>query len=218
MSYLHTDRRLFLGTLGTAFFTTRGLFAEHLAATPQLTEGPYYPDRLPLDTDNDLVIINNNITPAVGQITHLSGRVLDANGSPIKDAIVEIWQSDTHGAYIHSQSPNRASLDGNFQGFGKFLTASTGEYRFRTIKPGLYDGRTRHIHFKVKKSGQELLTSQIFFNGEPLNRNDMVLSDIRDPFDRELVIADFKAVPDSKTGDIAARFDIVVGRTPRLPE
>jgi protocatechuate 3,4-dioxygenase beta subunit len=70
----------------------------------------------------------------------------------------------------------------------------------------------------VKKSGQELLTSQIFFNGEPLNRNDMVLSDLRDPFDRELVIADFQAVPDSKTGDIAARFDIVVGRTPRLSE
>ncbi len=215
---MHPDRRIFLGTLGAAFFTTRGLFAEHLAATPELTEGPYYPDKLPLDTDNDLVIINNNITPAVGQITHLSGRVLDSSGSPIKDAVVEIWQSDTHGAYIHSQSPNKASLDRNFQGFGKFLTASTGEYRFRTIKPGLYDGRTRHIHFKVKKSGQELLTSQIFFNGEPLNRNDMVLSDLRDPFDRELVIADFQAVPDSKTGDIAARFDIVVGRTPRLSE
>jgi protocatechuate 3,4-dioxygenase beta subunit len=212
------DRRLFLGALGVVFFTTRGLFAEHLAATPRLTEGPYYPDHLPLDTDNDLVIIDNNITPAVGQITHLSGRVLDSSGNPVKGAVVEIWQSDTHGAYIHSRSPNKASLDRNFQGFGTFVTASTGEYRFRTIKPGLYDGRTRHIHFKVKKSGQELLTSQIFFDGEPLNRTDMVLADLRDPFDRELVIADFQPLPNVKTGEIAARFDIVLGRTPRMPE
>ena len=213
-----TNRRLFLTALGTAFFTTRGLFAEYLSATPQLTEGPYYPDHLPLDTDNDLVIINNSITPAVGQITHLTGRVLDSGGSPIKDAVVEIWQSDPHGAYIHSRSPKQAALDRNFQGFGKFETVSNGEYRFRTVKPGLYDGRTRHIHFKVKKGGRELLTSQIFFRGEPLNANDMVLGGLRDPFDRELVMADLKPVPASKTGEITARFDIVVGSAPRLSE
>lgn len=213
-----TGRRLFLGTLGAAFFTTRGLFAEHLSATPQLTEGPYYPDHLPLDTDNDLVIINNSITPAVGQITHIGGRVLDASGSPIKDAVVEIWQADPHGAYIHSRSPNKAALDKNFQGFGTFQTSSTGEYRFRTVKPGYYDGRTTHIHFKVKKGRQELLTSQIFFRGDPENAHDGVLGELGDPFDRELVLADFKPVPNSKTNDIAANFEIVVGRTPRLPE
>jgi protocatechuate 3,4-dioxygenase, beta subunit len=218
MTHLLTGRRLFLGTCSAAFVSTRGLFAEYLAATPRLTEGPYYPDKLPLDTDNDLVVINNSLTPAVGEITHLTGRVLDASGSPVKDAVVEIWQSDPHGAYIHSRSPNRASLDRNFQGFGTFLTASTGEYRFRTVKPGLYDGRTRHIHFKVKKSGRELLTSQIFFRGEPLNARDMVLSELRDPFDRELVIADFRPVPDSRIGEIAAKFEIVLGRTPALSE
>jgi len=218
MTKLHANRRLFLGTLGAAFLAAPGLFAEYLAATPELTEGPYYPDHLPLDTDNDLVIINNSITPAVGQITHLSGRVLDSGGSPIKDAVVEIWQSDPHGAYIHSRSPNKAALDKNFQGFGKFQTASTGEYRFRTVKPGFYDGRTLHIHFKVKKGGRELLTSQIFFRGEPQNANDMVLGELRDPFDRELVIADFKPVPNSKMNEIAAKFEIVVGRTPRLEE
>src|SRR5271168_3557735 len=103
MTKLHANRRLFLGTLGAAFLAAPGLFAEYLSATPQLTEGPYYPDHLPLDTDNDLVIINNSITPAVGQITHIGGRVLDANGSPIKDAVIEIWQADPHGAYIHSR-------------------------------------------------------------------------------------------------------------------
>src|SRR5436309_10352545 len=80
--------------LGAAAFFTPGLFAEELARTPRLTEGPFYPDKLPLDTDNDLLIVNNSITPAVGEITHLTGRVLDANGTPIKDAVVEIWQVD----------------------------------------------------------------------------------------------------------------------------
>ena len=218
MQQSFTGRRSFLGVCGAAFLSTRGLFAEYLASTPRLTEGPYYPDKLPLDTDNDLVIVNNSLTPAAGEITHLTGRVLNASGSPVKDAVVEIWQADPHGAYIHSRSPNKAGLDRNFQGFGTFLTASTGEYRFRTIKPGLYDGRTRHIHFKVKKSGRELLTSQIFFRGEAQNANDGVLSELRDPFDRELVIADFRPVPNSKIGEIAANFEIVLGRTPGLPE
>ena len=69
-----------------------GVFAEELARTPAMTEGPFYPDRLPLDTDNDLVIIGNSTTPAVGEITHLSGRVLSPNGSPLNNLVVEIWQ------------------------------------------------------------------------------------------------------------------------------
>ena len=81
-SHSAPDRRVFLGALGAAFFTTRGLFAEELLRTPTLTEGPFYPDKLPLDTDNDLIIINDNITPAVGEITHLTGRVLGADRQP----------------------------------------------------------------------------------------------------------------------------------------
>ena len=90
-------RRAFLGTLllGAAAFTTRGLFAEELARTPPQTEGPFYPDKLPLDTDNDLLIVNDAITPAVGEITHLSGRILDAKGNPVRNALVEIWQWTT---------------------------------------------------------------------------------------------------------------------------
>ena len=72
------SRRAFMATVATsaAFFTVKGAYAEQLAATPERTEGPFYPDRLPLDTDNDLIIINDSITPAVGEITHLSGRIL----------------------------------------------------------------------------------------------------------------------------------------------
>src|SRR5271157_6024980 len=102
--------------LGAAAFLTPGVFAEELARTPRLTEGPFYPDRLPLDTDNDLVIVNNSITPAVGEITHLTGKVLDTSGSPVKDAVVEIWQVDNKGVYIHSADSGRRQRDTNFQG------------------------------------------------------------------------------------------------------
>src|SRR5438034_1460824 len=100
-------RRSFLRTaaitLGTAAFTTPSLFAEELARTPRMTEGPFYPDKLPLDTDNDLIIINDSITPAVGEITHLGGRVLGPGGEPIKDAVVETWQCDANAVYLHTR-------------------------------------------------------------------------------------------------------------------
>src|SRR4051794_37188307 len=96
------SRRGFLGalTFGAAALTTRGLFAEELVRTPSQTEGPFYPDKLPLDTDNALLIINDAIPPAVGSVTHLGGRILDAKGDPVRNALVEIWQVDDKGAYI----------------------------------------------------------------------------------------------------------------------
>src|SRR5262249_22296479 len=104
--------------------------------------------------------------------------------------------------------------DENFQGFGRFTTGTKGEYRFRTIKPVPYPGRTPHIHVKVKKGNRELLTTQIFIAGHQQNANDGVLRGIRDSFERELVQVDFKPVKDSKIGELAARFDIVIGVTP----
>jgi protocatechuate 3,4-dioxygenase beta subunit len=211
------SRRHFLGgglALGAAAFATPGAFAEELARTPRLTEGPFYPDKLPLDTDNDLLVINDSITPAVGEITHLSGKVFDVRGEPVANAAIEIWQVDSKGVYINTRDSGGRERDTNFQGFGRFTTGSTGEYYFRTIKPVPYTGRTPHIHVKVKKGGRELLTTQLFINGHPQNRGDMVLGEIRDPLDRELVLVDFKPVPGSKLGELAARFDIVIGRTP----
>jgi protocatechuate 3,4-dioxygenase, beta subunit len=202
---------LALGVGAAAFSTARGAFAEELARTPRLTEGPFYPPRLPLDTDNDLLIINDSITPAVGDVTHLTGRVLSASGEPILNAVVEIWQCDSKMVYI---AQGASGADPNFQGFGRFLTGSSGEYYFRTIKPAPYTGRTPHIHVKVEKGGKELLTTQIFINGYPQNKTDGVFRGIRDPLERELVLADFKPIKDSKIGELAARFDIVVGVTP----
>jgi protocatechuate 3,4-dioxygenase, beta subunit len=214
------SRRHFLRgglALGAAALFPAHLFAEELLRTPRLTEGPFYPDRLPLDTDNDLIIINDSLTPAVGEVTHLTGRILDASGSPVKDATIEIWQCDAHAVYIHTRDsgPKEKQRDKNFQGFGRFTTDSKGGYRFRTIKPVPYPGRPApHIHVKIKKADREVLTTQIFVNGHPGNARDGVFGGLRDPLDRELVMADFKPVAASKIGELSASLDIVIGRTP----
>jgi protocatechuate 3,4-dioxygenase beta subunit len=214
---LSHDRRRFLRgltLLGAAAFTVPGAFAQQLTLTPRQTEGPFYPDRLPLDTDNDLLVINDGITPAVGEITHLTGRLLDARGEPIRNAVVEIWQVDKRGAYLHSGSSNRDSRDTNFQGFGRFLTGSTGDYYFRTIKPVPYPGRTPHIHFAVKMKGMPKYTTQCYVKGDPGNARDGVLNGIRDAKARESVIVAFDPIRESRIGELAARFDIVLGFTP----
>ena len=214
------SRRAFLRgglTLGAVAVATPGLFAEQLLRTPSLTEGPFYPDKLPLDTDNDLIIVNDSLTPAVGEITHLTGRVLDPGGSPVRNAVVEIWQCDGKGVYLHSadSSSKRDQQDRNFQGFGRFTTGSKGEYYFRTIKPVPYPGRPApHIHVKVKKGGRELITTQIFVEGHPGNARDGIFRGGRDPLERELVTVDFKPLPGSTAGELAAHFEIVLGHTP----
>jgi len=204
--------------VGATMWGIPGAFAEELARTPRQTEGPFYPDKLPLDTDNDLLIVNNNITAAVGEVTHLGGRVLDAGGSPVRNALVEIWQVDSKGVYLHTRSPGREKLDANFQGFGRFLTGSTGDYYFRTIKPVPYTQggfqRTRHIHFAVHVKGREKFTTQCYVRNEPLNARDGVLNAIRDEKARESVTVDFAPLDGSRIGELAARFDIVLGITP----
>jgi protocatechuate 3,4-dioxygenase beta subunit len=211
------NRRAFLGALGATLFTSPALFAAELLRTPPMTEGPFYPDKIPLDTDNDLIIVGKNTTQAVGEVTHLSGKVLDVNGAPVKNAVIEIWQCDANAVYLHSSDsgPKAKQQDKNFQGFGRCTTTEKGEYRFRTIKPVPYPGRPApHIHFKVKKGNRELITSQIFVRGHAGNARDGVFGGVRDLIDRELVLTDFKPVKDSKIGELQAYFEIVIGRTP----
>ena len=216
-SFYPRRRFLYGMALGLAAYTTPGVFAQQLVRTPRQTEGPFYPDKLPLDTDNDLLILNDAITPAIGDITHLTGRVLSPSGEPIRNAVVEIWQVDKKGAYLHSGSMNRANRDANFQGFGRFLTGSTGEYYFRTIKPVPYPGRTPHIHFAVNRGDKRMLTTQMYIKGEPGNERDGLYRGIRDAKARESVTVAFNPIKDSKLGELAARFDIVIGVTPEDP-
>jgi len=216
-----SHRRHFLRTalLGSApLFIVPGAFAEALTRTPRQTEGPFYPDKLPLDTDNDLIILNDAVTPAVGEITHLSGTVRDVKGEPVRNAVVEIWQVDCHGSYIHSRGANRANeRDGNFQGYGRFLTGSKGEYYFRTIKPEPYGPRTAHIHVAVSRGGKRVLTTQCYIAGHPKNAGDFLLNRVPEE-NRGLLIVEFAPLPDSDAGELAARFDMVVGMTPEDPK
>jgi protocatechuate 3,4-dioxygenase beta subunit len=191
-----------------------GAFAEELSRTAAVEEGPFYPDKLPLDTDNDLLIVNDAITPAVGQVTHLSGRVLSPSGSPIRNALVEIWQVDSTGTYLRARGA-RGKFDPNFQGFGRFLTGSTGEYYFRTIKPIAYELRPApHIHFAVKVKGREKWTTQLFVQGEAGHAQDRVYRGIQDPKARSSVTVVFAPLKSSRIGELAANFDIVLGLTP----
>jgi protocatechuate 3,4-dioxygenase, beta subunit len=189
-------------------------FADELVRTPSQTRGPFYPDKLPLDTDNDLIVVNDSVSPAVGAITYLSGRILDARGEPLRNALVEIWQVDASGVYLHSGSDRHGSRDRHFQGFGRFLTGSSGEYLFRTLKPVPYPGRTPHIHMSVRHGGREVLATQCYVKGEPQNDTDGVLRGIRDPKQRGSVIVPFDPLPDSRIGELTARFDVVLGLTP----
>ena len=218
---MHSRRRLLRGlAFGVAaagvsdFFSVPGLFAQALTLTPRQTEGPFYPTRLPLDTDNDLLVLNDGLTPAVGEVTHVTGRILDARGQPIRNAVVEIWQVDHHGAYLHEGSDNRARRDAHFQGFGRFLTGSTGEYYFRTVKPVPYPGRTPHIHYAVKMKGRDKWTTQCYIKGDPGNARDRIWQGLGSA--RDAVTVDFTPIEGSRAGELAARFDIVMGYTPAL--
>jgi len=191
-----------------------GEFAQMLLETPKMTEGPFYPDRLPLDTDNDLLILNDSITPAVGAITHLSGRVLTAAGSPVRNALVEIWQVDNRGVYLHTRSAGAKQRDTNFQGYGRFLTNQKGEYYFRTIKPVAYPGRTPHIHFAVSMNGHRVLTTQMLTRGDKANQRDGLFKRFKDEQSRAAITADYKPLPDSKINELTVDYDLVLGITP----
>ena len=211
-------RREFLGlTMGIAAFTTRGVFAQQLTETAATTEGPFYPDKLPLDTDNDLLIVNDAITPGVGEITHLSGRVLTTSGQPVRNAFVEIWQVDTTGSYIHTGGRQPTGNDRNFQGYGRFLTDSKGQYYFRTIKPidytliGIF--RTAHIHVAVSMNGRRIFTTQLLVDGHPANARDSVIRSLS-ARDLRTLLVPFTPLGGSPLGEFTAAFDVILGTTP----
>jgi protocatechuate 3,4-dioxygenase beta subunit len=238
--YLALDRRRFLKSLAVASagFTLPGYLAEALTYAPEVTQGPYYPlaSNVPLDKDNDLVQLNDNLSAATGLVTYVTGRVLDASGNPVKGALVELWHCDspavnTSGSqcnYLYSASSSRnAAMDSNFQGFGQFLTGSGGYYKFRTIKAGLYTGRTRHYHFGITFPGQlSRHTTQLFWdetardtNGNAWatqNSNDNVWSAITDSAQRAAVTKDYTVV-DATTGAVATSWDIIMNYTPVDP-
>ncbi len=171
-------------------------------ATPSQTEGPFYPVAVPKDSDFDL-LRNGNQNYAKGQAAWVDGTVTDLGGKPVSGAQVEIWQCDEAGHYHHPGDGNKA--DPAFQGFGRVTVGADGQYRFRTIRPVAYSGRTPHIHVKVKLGTRELLTTQLYVAGDAHNERDFLWRGLRDDA-RAALTMPFTPGSDG----LQARFPIVV--------
>ena len=198
-------RRLLIGTaaLVAAPAVLRSAVAQGTQRlTPRQTEGPFYPVTLPADSDFDL-LAQGDRRYTQGQPAWVEGTVTDPGGRAVAGAAVEIWQCDQNGHYHH---PGDGGADPAFQGFGRVVVGADGSYRFRTIRPVQYSGRTPHIHVKVKLGNRELLTTQLYVEGDPGNERDFLWRNLR-PADRsELTVA---FVPAGRDG-LRARFPIVV--------
>jgi protocatechuate 3,4-dioxygenase beta subunit len=181
-----------------------------LVITPGQTEGPFYPVSFPADMDNDLVRVQGREAEAMGQVTHVGGRVLDRRGEPVRGATLEIWQCDANGIYNHPRQPGLQRRDAAFQGYGRTLAADDGRYSFRTIRPVVYPGRTPHIHFKVHAPGAGRLTTQMYIAGERQNATDGLLNSIRDRSARESVIVRLDPADAIESGALSGTFDIVL--------
>ncbi len=137
--------------------------------TPSQTEGPFYPEKLPADSDADL-LANGNLRYGKGQPAWVEGTLADADGKPMSGASVEIWQCDQDGHYHHPRDGGQA--DPAFQGFGRVAVDAEGRWRFRTLRPVAYSGRAPHIHAKIRIGGRELLTTQLYVQDDPGNARD----------------------------------------------
>lgn len=173
-----------------------------LTLTPSQAEGPFYPILRPADVDADL-LRQGAVAYAKGQPAWIRGTVVDLEGVPVSGAAVEIWQCDQDGHYHHPGDGGRA--DPAFQGFGHMTVGRDGGYRFRTIRPVPYSGRTPHIHFKVRLGPHELLTTQLYVAGEPGNERDFLWRRLS-PQQRQALTVPFHPHPDGWQAD----FRIVV--------
>jgi protocatechuate 3,4-dioxygenase beta subunit len=203
-------RRAFALGFGASLLAVRPS-AANLVATPAQTEGPFYPTAFPADSDNDLVQVRGQAARAMGAVLHLRGRVLDASGKPLDGALVEIWQCDAQGLYDHPRQPSRERRDAAFQGYGKVLTDAQSTYRFRTLKPVAYPGRTPHIHLKVAAADGRRLTTQFYLAGDPSNERDFVYREAAgDPRRRERIDMRLEPANGMEAGAFVATMDIVI--------
>ena len=178
----NSQRRLFLraaagsGLLGV--FASRFSLAHDRLNTPSQTKGPFYP--IPdiekqQHLDFDLTRKDSDSPIALGELIVIEGSVIAHSERPIGGAIVEVWQACETGRYNHPQDKNDRPMDPNFQYWGRVETGDDAKFRFKTILPGKYPGRTPHIHFRiVAKDRPELVTQLYFAQHEELNRKDSV--------------------------------------------
>jgi protocatechuate 3,4-dioxygenase beta subunit len=200
-------RRRVIGAAAALVAPALPAWAAGLLPTPRQTEGPFYPVAIPADADNDLVKVTGRSGEAKGTILRLAGRVLGRDGRPIPGAVVEIWQCDHQGHYLHPG--DRGPRDEGFQGFGRATADAEGGYSFRTIKPVPYPGRTPHIHFAVLAAGQPRLVTQMYLAGEPQNERDFVYRGLGAEGQKAVTVT-LAPAQGAEPSALAGRFDIVL--------
>lgn len=202
----HRRRTLVLIGASLLLPATPALAADH-PLTPRMTEGPFYPTSFPKDVDADLTRVAGRPAVAQGAVLDVTGRIVDRSGKPLANAKLELWQCDNEGQYHHVGAGQGAG-DENFQGFGVATADADGRYRFRTIKPVPYPGRSPHIHFLVRDGGGKRLVSQMFIEGEPGNARDFLFRNLG--ADVKLVTLKLSDAPASSGAKLAGALDIVV--------
>ncbi len=211
------SRRLMLGVAATTVVSGRQAFANVRTATPEQTEGPFYPRVLPVDSDNDLVQMRGSPARAMGTVLHLQGRVLNVSGMPVPGGTtVEIWQCDSRGLYDHPNQARRELRDAAFQGYGSVLTDAAGRYTFRTLVPVAYPGRAPHIHLKVETPETRRLTTQFYLAGDPRNERDFVWRQAvrRNPRDQAMIEMRLEAANGLEAGAYTTWMDILMPSSP----
>jgi len=196
-----------LAIAGWLAVSSAGMALAQAVPTPAQTEGPYYPLVKPADTDADLTRVGSGPT-AQGEVLTLRGIVRDCQGTPLAGARFEIWQTDHQGIYLHPGDGRTGQRDHNFQFYGELRTDAQGGYRFRTILPGPYTGRPRHIHAKVTPAGGATLTTQFYLKGDTDLAGDFIVRRLGKAIERVLI----DAQPEAGTSARQATLDVVTGR------
>jgi protocatechuate 3,4-dioxygenase beta subunit len=180
--------------------------------------GPVFGEDTLAPNDDDLTAHGSG--EPLGERIIVQGRVLDDDGRPIPNALVEIWQANAAGRYLHDIDRHPAPLDPNFSGAGRCLTDADGRYRFVTVKPGAYPWgnhenawRPAHIHFSLfGRVFTQRLVTQMYFPGDPLFEYDPIFQSVRDPRARELLVARFDLAVTRPDWALGYTWDIVLGR------
>ncbi|MFN8457034.1 MAG: protocatechuate 3,4-dioxygenase subunit beta [Anaerolineae bacterium] len=182
-----------------------------------------YDDIKPLDNDLTRNAVKNG--QPIGERIIVVGRVLDEGGRPVPNALIEVWQANACGRYIHKNDQHDAPLDPNFTGAGRVLTDQNGEYRFTTIRPGAYPWRNHlnawrppHIHFSLfGVNFLSRLVTQMYFPGDPLLALDPIYNGIPDENARQRLISHYAHDITTPEWALGYRFDIVLAGSRQTP-
>ena len=178
--------------------------------------GPIYGHGLIGELDNDLT--RQHEGEPLGERIIVTGRVLDGDGRPVRNSLIEVWQANAAGRYVHQGDRHPAPLDPNFTGAGRCLTDDEGRYRFVTVKPGAYPWknhdnawRPAHIHFSLfGPAFATRLVTQMYFPGDPLFDHDPIFQSVRDSKARQRLVSSFDLETTEPEWALGYRFDIVL--------